>query len=205
MPGTGGTKGSAPAAITMLLVVSFLPSTSTLYGDSMVALPAKQSTPKPVYRSTESCGSIFEITLRIRVMTSEKSNSACAVWIPNSALRFWCAMNFAVRISAFEGTQPVFRQSPPMLPFSTRATFALTAAAMYAATSPADPAPITTTLKSNFFGLGNFPSTLRDLTTSMIFFAISGKMPSNTNDVIKAGDKIPLSESILASWVPAFT
>ncbi|MND09309.1 hypothetical protein D3C83_325250 [compost metagenome] len=36
--------------------------------------------------------------------------------------------------------------------FSTSVTFALTAAAMYAETSPAEPAPITTRLRSNFAG-----------------------------------------------------
>ena len=36
----------------------------------------------------------------------------------------------AERISALLGTQPVFRQSPPILCFSISATFALTAAAM---------------------------------------------------------------------------
>ncbi len=57
-----------------------------------------------------------------------------------------CDSSFADRISAFDGTQPVFRQSPPILCFSINATFALVAAAMYADTSPAEPAPITTRL-----------------------------------------------------------
>ena len=46
----------------------------------------------------------------------------------------------------FDGTQPVFRQSPPILCFSIRATLAFTAAAMYADTRPPDPAPMTSRL-----------------------------------------------------------
>ncbi len=41
-----------------------------------------------------------------------------------------CDSNLAERISAFDGTQPVLRQSPPILCFSTSVTFAFTAAAM---------------------------------------------------------------------------
>jgi hypothetical protein len=81
-------------------------------------------------------------------MTSAKSNATSAVCTPNSRERFACDRNFAVRSSAFDGTQPVFRQSPPMRCFSTSVTFAFTAAAMYDATSPAEPAPITTRFRS---------------------------------------------------------
>jgi hypothetical protein len=41
-----------------------------------------------------------------------------------------CERNFAERISAFDGTQPVLRQSPPSLCFSISVTLAFTAAAM---------------------------------------------------------------------------
>ena len=50
--------------------------------------------------------------------------------MPNSRARLTCDRNFAERISAFDGTQPVLRQSPPILCFSTSVTFAFTAAAM---------------------------------------------------------------------------
>ncbi len=65
-----------------------------------------------------------------RSITSRKAKSADAVRMPNSCARLTCDRNFAERISAFDGTQPKFRQSPPILCFSTRVTFALTAAAM---------------------------------------------------------------------------
>ena len=61
---------------------------------------------------------------------------ACEIW----------ASSFADRSSALLGTHPVLRQSPPRRCFSTSATLALVTAAMYDATSPAEPAPTTTTL-----------------------------------------------------------
>ncbi len=63
-------------------------------------------------------------------MTSAKSNSMVAVLKPNSLARFAWFRTLAERMSALLGTQPVFRQSPPMLYFSISATFAFTAAAM---------------------------------------------------------------------------
>ena len=51
-----------------------------------------------------------------------------------------------VRMIAFDGTQPTFRQSPPSRSRSISATFAPSAAAACAATSPAVPAPTTTRL-----------------------------------------------------------
>ncbi len=50
----------------------------------------------------------------------------------------------AVWMSALLGTQPVQVQSPPIRSFSTSTTFAPTALAKGAATSPAEPAPIIT-------------------------------------------------------------
>jgi hypothetical protein len=52
MPGIGGTKGRAPAAITIERVVSvcFLPSApviSTAHGETILASPCTQSTPRP--------------------------------------------------------------------------------------------------------------------------------------------------------------
>ena len=50
--------------------------------------------------------------------------------MPNSAERLACDKNLAERIKAFDGTQPVFKQSPPILCFSISVTFALTAVAI---------------------------------------------------------------------------
>src|SRR6516162_7745925 len=67
--------------------------------------------------------------------------------IPNlEAVRISCA-TFAALRSALLGTQPVQVQSPPIRPFSTRATLAPSCAAKPAAVKPPDPAPTIT--KSN--------------------------------------------------------
>ena len=87
-------------------------------------------------------------------MTSAKSNSAVALRIPYFEEFRICESTRAVLISALEGTQPVLRQSPPMRCFSISVTLARTVAAMYAETRPADPAPITTRLRSNRAGRG---------------------------------------------------
>ena len=46
-PGIGGTKGLAPLAITMFFVVKVFPSTSTVKGDVMVAVPSSAA-PRPL-------------------------------------------------------------------------------------------------------------------------------------------------------------
>ena len=120
--------------------------------------------------------------------------------MPNSFERRMCASSFAVRMRAFDGTQPVLRQSPPMRCFSTSVTFAFTAAAMYAVTSPAEPAPITTTLRSKRAGRGHFAYTLRALSASRTFFATMGKMPRITNAATR-----PIEILNCPSWVPAYT
>ncbi|KFB65953.1 MAG: hypothetical protein CAPSK01_004792 [Candidatus Accumulibacter vicinus] len=65
-----------------------------------------------------------------RSITSAKSKLAFAEAMPNSRARAMCDSSLAERISAFDGTQPVLRQSPPMRCFSIRVTLAFTAAAM---------------------------------------------------------------------------
>jgi hypothetical protein len=70
------------------------------------------------------------ITACTRSMTCPKSTSAVAREMPYCEEFLICESRRAVRISAFEGTQPVLRQSPPMRCFSMSVTFAFTAAAM---------------------------------------------------------------------------
>src|SRR5215211_4417204 len=50
---------------------------------------------------------------------------------------------FAAAISDFDGTQPVLRQSPPILAFSTSTTGTPKAAAAAATDSPPEPPPMT--------------------------------------------------------------
>ena len=107
--------------------------------------------------STERYAALgVDVRLGTATITSPKSKSADAPRTPHSFERRMCERSFAERISAFDGTQPVLRQSPPMRWRSTSVTFALTAAAMYAETRPAETAPITTMLRSYFAGRCHF-------------------------------------------------
>ena len=84
---------------------------------------------------------------RIRFITAEKS---CVVSVesatPNRDASSASIRAREARISAFEGTHPTLRQSPPIKLRSMRATRAPRPAAIAAVTKPAVPAPITTRL-----------------------------------------------------------
>jgi hypothetical protein len=60
-----------------------------------------------------------------------------------AAARALCKVS-AARISAFDGTQPILTQVPPIVPAPISATCAPCSAAVIAAEKPADPAPTTT-------------------------------------------------------------
>ena len=80
-------------------------------------------------------------------MTAGKSTSiAPRIRTPNRPESRASAAARAQRISALDGTQPTFRQSPPIKSRSIRATLAPTPAAPAAVTSPAVPAPIAVAL-----------------------------------------------------------
>ena len=72
-------------------------------------------------------------------------------------------------------------------------------------TRPADPAPTTTRSQSKRRGLGHLPSARRSLITSSPRRATQGKSPRSTKEPMSAGDRMPSSDSMRASWVPAFT
>src|SRR5436305_5520960 len=90
---------------------------------------------------------------RMRAMAAPKSlwASAGTTGPPKRswASRASCQAREA-RITPFEGTQPTFRQSPPMRCRSIRATLAPSPAEPAAEISPAVPAPITTTWYRSF-------------------------------------------------------
>src|ERR1022692_833817 len=67
---------------------------------------------------------------------------ACAVTPNGAALRMICA-RLAAASKAFDGTQPVLRQSPPILCRSTSTTGTPKAAAAAATDKPPEPPPIT--------------------------------------------------------------
>ena len=116
-----------------------------------------------------------------------------------------CDKSRAERINAFDGTQPVFRQSPPIRCFSTSVTLARTVAAIKAVTRPAEPAPMTTRLRSKRFGFVHLAYTLRARTASLSLRAASGNRPSSTSEPSTPGDTMPFSDVMFASCVPAFT
>ena len=107
----------------------------------------KTSTPSPLNRSAESTWLIAARSRRMRAIAAPKSRSTPPGNVrPNSAPSRADAHTRAARMIPFEGTQPTFRQSPPIRWRSISATFAPIPAATAAVTSPAVPAPITTRL-----------------------------------------------------------
>ena len=88
---------------------------------------------------------------------------------------------------------------------STSVTFARTVAAMYEVTSPADPAPMTTRLRSKCLGRVQPAYTLRRRAQATAALATSGNTPSSTKLPSSAGESTSESFSMLPSCVPAFT
>ena len=129
-PGMGGIIGLAPVARIIFSALTWRPSIATCQGLIICACPATQSTPKRVNRSSESWGSISDMTSLTRPITAAKSTSGTPTLMPKLLAFSMSLTDLAARINALLGTQPVFKQSPPMLAFSTNITFALTVAAM---------------------------------------------------------------------------
>ncbi len=146
-PCTCGCAALAPVAIAALLNRKRLSFTSTECSSTNRADPKNTSTPKLRNRTAESWWLIPARIRRIRAITAAKSISMdSGAWIPKGVAPRISATTRAERITHLEGTQPTFRQSPPMRFFSINATFkpSPNPAAPAAITSPAVPAPITT-------------------------------------------------------------
>src|SRR5689334_3446030 len=91
--------------------------------------------------------------------------------MPNGPdVRMSCARR-AAAISALEGTHPVLRQSPPILPFSMRITETPSWAAAAATVRPPDPAPIT------HRSARNSPPPVVEITPLRVIRATSPKSP----------------------------
>ena len=200
-----GTKGSEPVAIIIFLVVRTLPFTWTSQGERTSPSPSSTSTPNSRYRSGESWGSMVLMIRCTRAMSALKltfgSTSLKPNWLPcrrSNACR-------ADRIRALLGTQPVFRQSPPILFFSINVTLALTVAAISAATKPPDPAPMTTRSRSNFLGRSKPLYTRWALSQPTIHLVNNGNRPSNTNEESNPIEKTSLGLLIREISVPALT
>src|SRR5437867_1948596 len=127
---------------------SAVPSTATVSGPVKRASPRKTSTPSSCWkRSAESWWLMRARSRRMRSITALKSGSAPSrSGTPSRAASRTSPTTREERITHFDGTQPTFKQSPPIRYLSTRATRAPSPAAPAAVTRPAVPAPITTRL-----------------------------------------------------------
>jgi hypothetical protein len=100
-------------------------------------------TPRPVKRSSESLGAMASITSCTCRCTAAKSACGAPVTTPNRpALRAASAACAAAR-SAFDGTQPKLRQSPPISVRSINTVLAPNCDAPAATVRPPEPAPMT--------------------------------------------------------------
>ena len=143
-PGIGRAVARAPVQMAARAKCSVASPTRTVAGPLKRASPMKTSTPSDLNRAAESTWLIAARNRRMRAMAAPKSRSTPAGNPrPNSAPSCADAHTRAARMSPFEGTQPTFRQSPPIRCRSTSATFAPIPAATAAVTRPAVPAPIT--------------------------------------------------------------
>ena len=108
------------------------------------AAPSITRTPSPVKRSLESFGAIAAITLvHVIVHVGEVDLGGADADDAERRAPAMRARALAAAISAFDGTQPELRQSPPILPFSISTTGTPNAAAAAATERPPEPAPIT--------------------------------------------------------------
>src|SRR5665647_1385917 len=85
-----------------------------------LAWPLMTRTPRPVKRSTESTGAIAAITRCTCSCTLAKSIATPCAVTPNAPEFCISAARLAAASKAFDGTQPVLRQSPPILCRSIR-------------------------------------------------------------------------------------
>ena len=137
----GGTRGAEPVAITKRRAdTRAAPATSSR---GPVKRPRSRSTvtPMPSKRSTESWGAMPAITPWTWSCTALKSTSGACARRPSAPAWRWATAALALASRALDGTQPVFRQSPPIVPGSISTVRAPSSAAPAATERPAEPAP----------------------------------------------------------------
>mmetsp|Transcript_115447 Transcript_115447/g.337647 ORF Transcript_115447/g.337647 Transcript_115447/m.337647 type:complete len:429 (+) Transcript_115447:239-1525(+) len=142
-PGMGGTFARAPVAITAFRNFSCCSPTFSSCGPVKVALPMYMSAPAFTVVSHESTGAICARSFLIRSMTFANCTAQAVGSRPRSDRRISAAAR-AQRRSAFEGTQPTFKQSPPAKCCSMRQLLAPRRADCLAETRPPAPAPTAT-------------------------------------------------------------
>ena len=139
----GGTAAVDPVAMTKYFARTSCVAERTSRRPAKVARSAITWTPSPVKRSTESCGAMVAMTSATWRFTAAKSMAGAVPVTPMAGLPCAWRAAFAAASSAFDGTQPLFRQSPPMRPASNSTTRAPNCAAPAATLSPPDPPPMT--------------------------------------------------------------
>ena len=151
MPSIGGMNGRLPVHTSVKRVCSTRSPTVTSRGPVTTASPSTTTTPRSRNRSgLSSVRAISACTAAIRRHTASRSIEGSPTCTPNKgAVRTVCATR-ALASSAFDGTQPVQRQSPPKRERSTAATRSpRSCAANSAARIPAEPIPMTTRSNSS--------------------------------------------------------
>lgn len=142
-PGIGGITGDEPVQTIAWANSTDRPSTTALWGPVKARSPLSTCTPAASRTAGESTGSMVLIAECTCSITLAKSTETLATSIPRWAPMRVCAATEAAARRALEGTQPVQRQSPPVLSRSTRSTRAPKLAAVFALTIPAVPPPTT--------------------------------------------------------------
>ena len=160
-------------------------------------------TPSAVKRALESLGSIAAMTSCTCLWTRAKSTSRPRAATPKIFARVmaWAALAAAIR--DFDGTQPVLRQSPPILACSMRTTGTPKAAAAAATVSPPEPAPITQMSGVNDFGHGHLAS--RTSAASRVPDECSERLRERNKmrgPAQKARSTIFVEEGAFGPWVP---
>jgi hypothetical protein len=144
-PSIGGVRGRLPVHRRMNRVSSVRswPTSSTVLGPAIRAWPAMISMPMALKRSGSSSVAARSCWIdRIRFHTSEVSTSIGSMdGRPYLSATFMVWAALADASSAFDGTQPVHRQSPPTRWRSTTQTRRPRLAANSAAGMPPEPMP----------------------------------------------------------------
>mmetsp|Transcript_15730 Transcript_15730/g.34113 ORF Transcript_15730/g.34113 Transcript_15730/m.34113 type:complete len:296 (-) Transcript_15730:132-1019(-) len=151
MPAIGGSVARPPVATTALRKCSTWPFTSISCSLTKRPRPWNTCAPDAMVPWCESSGAICARSLRKRSITLPKSIvGAAPIMTPNSAERRASRSARALRMSAFDGTHPTLRQSPPARCSLIIAERAPRRAACLELTSPPAPAPMTTRSYSGY-------------------------------------------------------
>ncbi len=118
-PGTSGTRGADPVAISAWRNCTGWPSTSARPAPVKRAWPCATDTPASRSRSGESTGSMCAIAARTWSITAPKSTRTPSVCTPSAAEPRATDAACAADSRDLLGTQPVHRQSPPVRSRST--------------------------------------------------------------------------------------